>query len=216
MQGFKKLLIIFLLLGGVHYVKGQTWIGGSGFASASSSLITPSVKSAQIIGAGGGLVFRHMSQKHFGIQLELNYVQKGWQQNFNTGENVQNHIDYLELPMYSHISFGNKFKIFVDLGVYGAMAIRNSVSGVTEPDTSTPVYLYDESQDAKFDFGVGGGGGLGYDIGVGMIQVDVKYNVGLNYVMDRFRPNTPDRSYNTAFKLGISYLIPLGKSSTDN
>ena len=60
----------------------------------------------------GGVQFRMVSEKFFGIKLELNYAQRG----FNDKDGHRQ-FDYIGLPFMSHITFGQKlFRFFIDLG----------------------------------------------------------------------------------------------------
>ncbi|MFA6778550.1 MAG: porin family protein [Paludibacteraceae bacterium] len=77
-------------------------------------------------GLKAGISARYISQKHFGVLMELNYVEGGWKEKFKN-ENILNDVDvrgltlerslgYLELPILAHIYFGKNFRYFFNLG----------------------------------------------------------------------------------------------------
>lgn len=47
-------------------------------------------------GYQGGIVFKHISEPKLGIQLELNYTQKGWTDNYNNSDLYQRKLHYLQ------------------------------------------------------------------------------------------------------------------------
>ena len=56
-----------------------------------------------------GAQFRMVSEKYFGIKLELNYTQRGFKD-----KEGQRRLDYIELPFMTHITFGQKlFRFFI-------------------------------------------------------------------------------------------------------
>ena len=90
--------------------------GAQGGYMASMVNFNPSVAQQPLkcyLGPTAGLVFRYAEHKVCGIQVELNYMQRGWRES-NTGYSRQ--MDYIEIPMLCHLSFGRRFRGFINLG----------------------------------------------------------------------------------------------------
>lgn len=56
--------------------------------------------------------------------MELNYTQKGWTENLDTINSYSRKMDYIELPLITHIVFGKKnLKYYVNIGTTFAYLI---------------------------------------------------------------------------------------------
>lgn len=102
----------------------EYWVGVHGGVSASSILFTPSVDhmspitNACVLGGNGGLTFRYAGHKYCALQVELNYVHRGWaEKNSTTGEYYSRSLHYVEMPLLMNINFGSPTcRWFLNLG----------------------------------------------------------------------------------------------------
>ena len=121
---------------------------------------------------------RMVSEKFFGIKLELNYAQRG----FNDKDGHRQ-FDYIELPFMSHITFGQKlFRFFIDLGPEVSYLIKDY------PITSNSLQ-HSSTIKNKFDYGLVGGLGFEFNTKYGIYTVDARYNFGLNNIFGNSATN---------------------------
>ena len=64
------------------------------------------ITDAVVLGGNGGLVFRWSGQKCCAVQVELNYLQRGWREANKEGTYTRA-LHYVELPFLMHIYFGS-------------------------------------------------------------------------------------------------------------
>ena len=101
-------------------VRNNLAIGINGGLNMSQVEFSPSIKQTNKNGMVLGVTARYMSEKYFnmlcGIQVELNYSQRGWNEKIEDGsENTYSRtMNYLEVPFLAHLAFG---KDAIDSGV---------------------------------------------------------------------------------------------------
>ena len=148
----------------------------------------------------GGVQFRMVSEKFFGIKLELNYAQRG----FNDKDGHRQ-FDYIELPFMSHITFGQKlFRFFIDLGPEVSYLIKDY------PITSNSLQ-HSSTIKNKFDYGLVGGLGFEFNTKYGIYTVDARYNFGLNNIFGNSATEYFKSSTNQNITLSLAYLFPIRK-----
>lgn len=99
-----------------HYTS-QVSFGVKAGADLSRMFFNPSVKQNLKPGIELGAMFRYVEETHFGIIAELNFLQRGWSENFEGAPFTYNRtIDYLQIPLLAHIYFGRRGKFFVNIG----------------------------------------------------------------------------------------------------
>jgi hypothetical protein len=102
-------------------------IGVNGGVNMASVSFSPQIKQNTLNGMVGGLTIRYMSEKYFkmmcGLQLEVNYSQRGWNENIEdgSGNTYSRTMNYLEVPFMAHLAFGKDsrtrgLQFFVNLG----------------------------------------------------------------------------------------------------
>ena len=114
-------------------------IGVNGGVNISSVSFMPRIREGKQIGPSFGLTARYISEKYFsmicGIQMELNYSQRGWKEVYEdeTGDTYHRAMNYLELPILAHLAFGkdegNGLRFIVNLGPQfgGGVEIRTGI-----------------------------------------------------------------------------------------
>lgn len=100
-----------------HY-EGQISVGGKAGMSLSRVNFNPGVEQIMLPGMTAGAMFRYIEEKNFGLIAELNVTQRGWKENLEESDyNYSHRFTYLELPIMTHIFFGNqRVKGFFNLG----------------------------------------------------------------------------------------------------
>lgn len=169
----------------------EMYIGLHGGVLASSMIFDPSVKGLDIkyspLTPNGGLVFRYAGHKVCGLQVELNYMQRGWREYLQAedGSTVVDYrrtLDYIELPLLMHIYLGKEhFRGFFNLGPQIGYCFRDTESGTKNPDAS---HQY-ESIQRPFDWGLAGGLGCYFRARkVGLFQLEARFNYSFGSIFD--------------------------------
>lgn len=111
------LLTTLLATAQVHY-QGTIAVGGKAGATLSRVNFNPNVEQTMLPGMSAGVMFRYIEEKNFGLIAELNMTQRGWKEAFEESDyNYSHRFTYLELPIMTHIFFGNqRVKGFFNLG----------------------------------------------------------------------------------------------------
>jgi hypothetical protein len=152
-------------------------------------------------GYSGGLIFRYVSEPVAGIQIELNYTEKGWSATFDTSAYYKGRLSYIEMPLLTHITLGkNKAFFTINFGPYGSYQIRNNIRRNTD---------FPAEPDNKFEFGYCAGIGLGLRFSIGTFHIEGRY---LNSLTNFFNKETNPQfgaSRNQAINICLSYLIKL-------
>ncbi len=153
-------------------------------------------------GLSGGVSVRYISEKHLGVLAELNYTQRGWTEDFSEEPRNPDHaysrtLNYVELPLMTHIYFGEKFKFILNLGPQFSYmfsdkktmndALSSHVESEYAKDPDTPIFLQYETIDNKFDYGLLGGLGVEFDTGLGSFVLEGRYYFGLGDSFDNSR-----------------------------
>lgn len=173
----------------------------------------PNISLIQGISYGG--VLRYMTEKNFGLQIEANYVEKGWKEILRNaaGERdpslfYQVNLDYIEVPLLAYGYFGKRnVKIFLTLGMYGALLLSHDTETAPQLDLNEITYEYLVADQNTFDLGIRGGGGFAVATKVGTFQLEGTYSLGLNSVMDRLRTSIPSIIQNHTITVSLGYLI---------
>ena len=178
-----------------------------------------------------GVVARHISQSHFGVQLEFNYVRSGWSERFRedagmtmvNGIDLQNvkisrTLDYLEIPVLAHIYFGSRrVRVYVELGPqvsfltnYGSLKWN-----IPETDTRKKAIVSDDprlgDEYRSVDYGIAGG--MGVDILAGRFHVLLggRYSYGFRDLYGNSKSDVFQRSNNQLMSFSASFLVPVLK-----
>lgn len=125
------MLSLFTIAGSVaqtHYTSRVSF-GAKGGVDFSRIFFNPSVKQSFKPGATAGLTFRYVEESHFGLIAELNFVQRGWKDNFEEADyKYSRTINYLEIPVLAHIYFGSRGRFFFNAGPQVAFFLGESTS----------------------------------------------------------------------------------------
>lgn len=164
----------------------------------------PTVKQSAkmpLMGANGGFVFRYGNRKYTAIQLELNYMRRGWRE---TETDYIAKLDYIEVPILMHLYVGKEVRGFLNLGPQiGVCLAQSSMNIPDEPaEQHKPISKI-------FDWGIAGGLGMQVDSkGAGIYMLEARFNFSLgdlysNHVGDFFSTSAPMN-----LSLNIGWLWP--------
>lgn len=150
-----------------------------------------------------GLIFNYIDKKTVGIQLELNYVSKSWEENPSGNYLFNAKLDYIEIPMLTTLHFGNRLKFLVNFGPYISILLNEKISHNID-ESSTYFEYYKNRSTRKGDFGMIGGAGLRLQTKLGLFQLEGRYTYGFQNLYD-FEENNLDYSYMTTIGVYLSY-----------
>ena len=162
-----------------------------------------------------GVMGRYLSEKHFGLQIEANYTQKGWkevfqdaQSNVDPNRSYQVSLDYLTVPILAHGHFGQRHvQIFLNAGFYLAYLLAyETVLSENALDHDEITFPYQEVDQNSFDLGIQGSGGVEIVTAAGNVQLESGYALGLNSVVDKYAESVPTTLQNSTFWVALGYL----------
>jgi len=197
----------------------QIYMGGK-FGLTSSTLylqedrndvFDPGISDEVKLGFTGGVVVQYFAQPHAGIQAELNFVQKGWTELLDTTNTFSTTLNYLELPVMTHLYIGKgKTRWFVNVGPSIALLLGYSESDF-DPELEDDIsYRLTEENRKNFSVGIQAGGGINRRTSIGHLQVDFVYSLSFsNIFKNPGAPGVPDRSLPTYVGITIGWLKEL-------
>lgn len=179
-----------------------------------------------LLGPTFGVTMRYISEKYFamicGLQVELNYSQRGWDKRFENADATVDKtkaytrkMNYLELPFLAHLAFGREVgaQFFINLGPQLGYLIGESESyrGLTEADILASEE-YGKRFENKFDYGIVGG--LGLEIRTrkaGHFLLEGRYYFGLADFYKSEKKDYFSRSAHSTISAKITYLFDIKK-----
>ena len=204
----KILLFFFTVLGYVASSQAQTHfdsrvdIGARGGVTFSTVMFKPSIMGKLGMGYTGGLTFRYTEENHFGLIAEVNLVQRGWAEKFeDLPYTYQRVLNYVEVPVMSHIYFGSRGKFFINAGPEIAYFIGDKIKsnfdytdvsgleGFNDKNRRTEQLTMNVSQ--KLDFGIVAGLGGEFSINRrNSLALEARVFYGIGNVMPSGRQDT--------------------------
>lgn len=164
----------------------EVYMGAHAGAMASYVLFKPSIDLDLLqspLSPNGGLVFRYAGHKVCAIQVELNYMQRGWcEMREDKTRQYTRQLDYIEMPLLMHLYFGGQhFRGFFNLGPQIGYCFRD-----TEKGEKNPQYRHQYVPiDHPFDWGIAAGLGCYYRTNkIGLFQIELRANYSLGNLYD--------------------------------
>lgn len=153
-----------------HY-KPHISVGAHGGMTLSRMSFSPSVPQGWASGMTMGVQASYSEERLVGVVAELNFSQHGWQEQFddNPGLSYKRTLNYIELPLMTHIYFGpDRCKFFINLGPQFGYMLSNSIDSnfdYTAPSTAGIASTRRVNQmkmeiEHKFDYGITAGVGV--------------------------------------------------------
>ena len=196
-------------------------IGINGGANYSNVSFQPTIKQNGLMGITGGLTARYISEKYFamicGVQVELNYAQRGWDEKFDQpgyDRAYSREMNYMEIPFLAHLAFGKDrgAQFFLNLGPQiGFMLNEKEKRSGPWGETQLNQEQYGKSIQNKIDYGIVGGAGLEIRTKAGNFLLEGRYYFGLADFYNSTKKDYFSRSAHTTISAKISYLFDIKK-----
>lgn len=214
-QKMKYLLILvlsfnFLQIYAQEKFVPQTTIGINQRLNISLIDFNPKINQNRAFGYHAGLVIRHISEPNLGLQVELNFSQKGWIGKLDPINNYSRKLSYLELPFMTNITIGKKkTKILINFGPAVSYLVGDQIKSSNEESSSRPFL---EKIDNKFEFNLCFGSGISRKTSIGIFQIEGRYNQSLMNLFNNSDEGDFLSSKNIVFSLGFIYLFELNSN----
>lgn len=159
------------------------------------------IEQKYLFGYSGGLVFSYYSESYAGIQIELNYTEKGWSGIPDSAEYYEGRLTHIALPFLTSITIG-KSKIFcaINLGPYISYQISADITSNID---------YPLETDNKFEFGFCGGIGPGFRSSIGTFVLEGRYFNSLTNFFDTSETTEFRASRTQSINVSLTYLIKI-------
>jgi hypothetical protein len=162
-------------------------IGISGGLTGSRVVFYPAVDQQIMMAYTGGLAMRCITEPHLGLQLEVNYLKRGWLENLSETESYERTQEVLMVPLLTHIYFGKqRTRLQFVIGPYISCLLSDSEFN-TVAGTNDYHDYYGKEIAQKVEFGFRGGISLGVRTKLGIFELQCTYNHGLTNL---FKPGT--------------------------
>ncbi len=185
--------------------KPEFYLGANGGVNASMVFFKPSINQDIATGIHTGISARYITEKNLGLHLELNYIEKGWNENNGLIDIYTRKLSYLEIPFLTHIYFGNKTRFYFELGPQFSYLIKDTelLNYYLNPTQIEQTYKLDNI----FDYGGTAGLGLSFQIGPQLFQLGLRGSYSLNDIFSNNQRDYFDHSNNIVVQSNFSWLI---------
>lgn len=202
---YSFLFILFFLWGysqTTNY-RPQWFLGAKGGINLLTVNFSPSIGQNYSMRNSCGIIARYMSEKHVGLQMELIYDEKGWEENTIA---YQRQLDYISFPFLTHISLGKRStKFFINIGP--------QVSYLWQEKALTSAAVDDDKQykpiENKFDYGIVGAIGTEFRTKIGVYQLEVRYYYGIGNLYGNMATDYFNQSSNQTISAHFAILFGL-------
>ena len=205
----------------VHY-EGSISVGGKGGVSLSRINFNPTVQQTMLPGMTAGAMFRYIEENHFGLVAELNVTQRGWKEAFDDADyNYSHSFTYLELPVMTHIFFGNqRVKGFFNLGPELNVMLGDGIkSNFDYPDAANMDYFILDTRhieqmtmDVKnrLDYGICAGAGMEVNLNAKhSLLLEGRFYYGLTDVFPNHKTDIFSGSNSMSITVTLGYFYRL-------
>lgn len=199
-----------------HYNSNVSF-GVRGGVDMSQVFFNPSVRQKFAPGVTGGVMFRYIEENHFGLIAELNFVQRGWAENFEEAPyNYRRTLNYIELPLLAHVYFGRRGKFFFNAGPEVALFLGESAKSNFNPSemATLPDFPYTNrmneqmlmSVTQKIDYGISAGLGAEFNINKrNSLSFETRFYFGLGNIFPSRRSDTYSASNQMTLSASLGY-----------
>ena len=167
-----------------------TGAGFKGGSSLSSFNFNPSQNQGWATGYTAGLVLKHAvrvneNEPMMGVQVELNWVQRGWTDKIDTTTSYTRKLHYIELPFMTHAMWGDKnTKIIANFGpsVSYLISNRDSIDAILDMEHDG---YYQNEIERPWLAGLALGVGMQRSTAFGTFQLEARLTQSLNSIMTK-------------------------------
>ncbi len=188
-------------------------VGVSGGVAFSSVNFIPKVYQGMLQGYTGGVLMRWVTENHLGLQLEVNYTQQGWSEDFpdhpDEGYVYKRMGHYVEVPFLTHIYFGGKrVRFFINAGPKVGYLIseetEHNLRGAKPNRVNEQHFMPIENY---FDWGLCGGPGIELRTGVGSFLLEGRFYYALGDLFGNLKSDVFAKSSEQVLSVKLSYLF---------
>lgn len=188
----------------VRLDKPEMYFGVNLGVTESMIIFKPTVNQSFLMGYNGGLVFRYIAEKNVGMQAELNFSQRGWQESYGL---YSKQLNYIELPFMTHIYIGNKNRVFFNLGpkisyLLSEKTLINKTGSSTDSQYITAVQQ-------PFDYSLCAGIGILFNVNGKILQLDTRGNYGLSDIFYNSKSDYFSNSNNFNLSVNLAWLFQI-------
>ena len=189
-------------------------VGVSGGTTFSSVAFSPRVTQKMLLGTTFGVTGRMEMGKNVGLQIELNYVRQGWDEEYidNPEFRYSRYLDYLQFPFYSRVQFGGEnVKGFINAGPQIGYLLGESESRSlnVDPPANRTSAQRDMLVENKFEWGISGGAGIEIRSGIGYFILEGRYYYSFGDIFRTRQKDTFSKASSQSIVAKVSYLIPI-------
>lgn len=157
-----------------HY-HSNVALGGKAGVTMSRIFFNPGVEQKMPMGITFGGMFRYIEEDHFGLIAEVNFLQRGWEENFEDAPyRYKRLLSYVQIPVLAHIYFGRRGRFFFNAGPEFGIYLGSKTSANFDPAqmASLPDFPNVNRMNTqmtldvqnKFDYGISAGLGAEFNI----------------------------------------------------
>jgi hypothetical protein len=191
-------------------VYAQHYVGIKGTQGFNSVDALPDFDKKALKTFSPGILYRYEHKKYAAIQIEINYINKGYIKAIDTvmrTPEITNRITSFELPLMAQgfIRIG-PFRPYLTGGAVVGYILERSFQ---EEGTRSQKYVFDE-YDKRFEYGIAGGGGLGIRIYNFEIQAEYRYQYDFSFLRNPVIPGNMNRylsSTQSIFSISLLYRL---------
>ncbi|RNC65238.1 PorT family protein [Proteiniphilum sp. X52] len=203
--------------------KGELYIGAGGGPLFSKVDFVPAVPSGFKQGIFGGVSAKYISEKNLGIVVEVNYAQRGWEEEFDPASDFSysRTLNYVEMPFMTHIYAGKKARFILNLGPQISLLVGHSqkmsqaladdleARRAENPERSIGMQYEGIYPLKPIDYGLVGGIGMELKTGIGNFDLEGRYYFGLGDIFTNRRTEDAyfSRSASRVIEAKLTYYI---------
>lgn len=202
-----------------HY-EGNVQVGVRGGTEFSKVFFRPSVHQKLPFGAVAGVTFRYIEENHFGIIAEVNYEQRGWEEDFEDAPyHYRRTLNYIQIPVLAHIYFGRRGKFFINAGPEVGFMLKETTSANFNPAeidnlSDFPMRRTNEQMVTpvkhKVDYGISAGMGGEFNINAkNSLSLEARFYFGLGNIFSTRRIDTFSASNSMSLSITANYWFRL-------
>ena len=223
----RRLALIFVVFTALlttaqtHY-EGTFAIGGKAGATFSKVNFNPSVQQSMLPGMTAGVMCRYIEEKHFGLIAELNLTQRGWKEAYEDADyNYSHRFTYLELPIMTHIFFGNqRVKGFFNLGPELNVMLGDGISSNYDYKNAAGMEYFNQNTrhleqltmkvNNRLDYGICGGAGMELNLNAkNSLLLEGRFYYGLTDVFPSHKTDVFSSSNSMTVMVTLGYFYRL-------
>jgi len=161
----------------------------------------PTIDQGFLLGYNGGGVFRYVGDKYMGLQVELNFSQRGWKEISGL---YSRQLNYIELPFLTHMYLGKKNRVFFNVGpkISYLLSEKVLVNGTANTETQHTTLIQN-----PFDYGLCAGLGFLFNLKGNVFQLEARGYYALSDVFSNDKRDYFATSNNMNASVNLAWLI---------